>query len=236
LVQWALHHGYDPTSVSLTITWTRAEIQERLGCWINDDFIKAAQEWLDRTSGGFAAAVAHHLWEDILAQMETEFFTNYVQSAVHRWDCPVDTNGDPCRFINFYNCDRCGHEWKCQWTGTCNDDCPSCGDGEYEPTTSIEIDVTAREAGLVSDCRTCVKITEDDWEERFEPGDLLGLEDAEIDNIDERLIWTQVDDFEGDGFLIYPGKHWVNRVGYFLCRRPWHDPQLVVKIPLGDNA
>jgi hypothetical protein len=81
-----------------------------------------------------------------------------------------------------------------------------------------------------------VKITEDDWEERFEPGDLLGLEDAEIANSDEQLIWTQVDDFLGGGFLILPGKHWVNRVGYFLCRRPWHDPQLVVKIPLADNA
>lgn len=141
------------------------------------------------------------------------------------------------RFINSCRCGRCGHEWQDQWSGTCNDDCPCCGDGEYEPIKSIELDM-ARSS--LQDSETGVrhvKITEAEWEERFEPGVSLEVDDPEATKADEHLIWTEVDDSEGDGFLIYPGRHWVKRVGYFVCRHPWDDPQILVKtLPADDDC
>ena len=48
LVHWALSHGYGGgASISLTITWDRDEIEESLGCKVTDDFLRAAQEWLE---------------------------------------------------------------------------------------------------------------------------------------------------------------------------------------------
>jgi len=92
LVHWALSHGYGASSIGLTVTWTRDEIQRRLGCRISDDLLQAAQEWLDRTSGGLAAATAYHLWEDVLAQLRSEFAA-YVANAEDRWNGPVDSDG-----------------------------------------------------------------------------------------------------------------------------------------------
>ncbi len=78
LVRWAMGHGYGTASIGLTITWTRNEIERKLGCRISDDFLQAAQEWLDRTSGGLAAATAYRLWEDILTHLKSQF-ADYVR-------------------------------------------------------------------------------------------------------------------------------------------------------------
>ena len=73
LVEWAMHRGYGTDSVSLTITWTREDMQEALGRQINGEFLALAQDWLDGTSGGFAAASVYHAWEDVLTEMRAMF-------------------------------------------------------------------------------------------------------------------------------------------------------------------
>lgn len=35
-------------------------------------------------------------------------------------------------------------------------------------------------------------------------------------------IWTLVDD-EGDKLLLIPGKHFINRLGYFITEIPWEN-------------
>jgi hypothetical protein len=140
LVHWALSRGYGTGSIGLTITWTRDEIERKLGCRISEDFLQAAQEWLDRTSGGLAASTAYDLWEDVLTQLKSQF-AEYVKNAECRWSGPLDTDGNPCVFVNFYRCERCEHEWQDRWSGTCDSDCPNCGDGGYTPVRSIELDI-----------------------------------------------------------------------------------------------
>jgi hypothetical protein len=140
LVHWALSRGYGTGSIGLTITWTRDEIERKLGCRISEDFLQAAQECLDRTSGGLAASTAYHLWEDVLTQLKSQF-AEYVKNAEPRWSGPLDTDGNPCVFVNFYRCERCEHEWQDRWSGTCDSDCPNCGDGGYTPVRSIELDI-----------------------------------------------------------------------------------------------
>jgi hypothetical protein len=237
LVHWALSRGYGTGSIGLTTTWTRDEIQRRLGCRISDDFLQAAQEWLDRTSGGLAAATAYHLWEDVLAQLKSEFAA-YVTNSEDRWNGPVDSDGAPCFYTNFYRCERCGHQWQDQWSGTCDDDCPACGGGAHEPFKSIELDMTGAYKGMISApglIEGYVKLTEVQWENWFQPGDLLDLGDEDVAKTDERHIWTQVDDPEGDGYFVYPGRHWIDRIGYFIAQHPWDDPQIFVRVPAAEH-
>jgi predicted nucleic acid-binding Zn-ribbon protein len=39
-------------------------------------------------------------------------------------------------FRNFYQCERCGHEWADEWSATCDDDCPRCGARHMSPYKS----------------------------------------------------------------------------------------------------
>lgn len=41
-------------------------------------------------------------------------------------------------FRNYYYCEECKEAWTDEWTGTCNDRCPTCG-REHEPEESREI-------------------------------------------------------------------------------------------------
>ena len=44
----------------------------------------------------------------------------------------------------------------------------------------------------------------------------------ELDYVNTQLnkhVWTWVDTEEGDAIL--SGKHWVNRIGYFITEKPW---------------
>jgi hypothetical protein len=81
-----------------------------------------------------------------------------------------------------------------------------------------------------------VKLTEVQWDKWFKPGDLLDLDDEDAAKTDKHHLWTQVDDPEGDGFFVYPGRHWLNRCGYFIAQRAWDDPQIIVRIPGADDV
>jgi hypothetical protein len=80
-----------------------------------------------------------------------------------------------------------------------------------------------------------VKLTEVQWEKWFQPGNLLDLDDEDVAKTDERHIWTQVDDPEGDGYFVYPGRHWIDRIGYFIAQHPWDDPQIFVRVPAAEH-
>lgn len=40
---------------------------------------------------------------------------------------PLDSDGQPCRYLNYYRCDECDVEWTDEWSCMCDDECPSCG-------------------------------------------------------------------------------------------------------------
>ena len=40
------------------------------------------------------------------------------------------------RFINHYQCPRCGYEWDDEWDCTCDDDCGNCGCRHISPVSS----------------------------------------------------------------------------------------------------
>jgi len=219
----------------MNMQWDRHDIERKLGCKITDEFLQAAQDWLDRTSGGLAAATAYRLWEDVLAQLQLEF-ADYIEGAECRWNGPIDSAGAPCFYVNCYRCVRCEHRWQDQWSGTCDDDCPACGHGAHEPFKSIELDMAGTYQRMISAAglEGYVKLNEAQWEQWFQPGDLLDLDDPEAADADECHIWTQVEDPEGDGFFVYPGRHWLNRSGYFIAKRPWDDPQIFVRVSAHD--
>ena len=67
------------------------------------------------------------------------------------WKGPTDTDGEPCRFMNYYRHEGCEEasksegppEWTMQWSSTCNDECPTCG-AKIEPYESIELDLAGQ--------------------------------------------------------------------------------------------
>ena len=44
----------------------------------------------------------------------------------------------------------------------------------------------------------------------------------------DNLVWTWVDG-EGGTFLL-PGPHFVNRIGYFVCRKPWRNQSQEIQV------
>ena len=42
-------------------------------------------------------------------------------------------------FVNYYRCDRCGHEWTDAWSCQCGDDCPNCGARHMSPYKSDDL-------------------------------------------------------------------------------------------------
>jgi len=44
----------------------------------------------------------------------------------------------PAHFVNYYDCDNCGHSWEDEWSCQCNDKCPECN-REIQPSASKEI-------------------------------------------------------------------------------------------------
>jgi hypothetical protein len=51
--------------------------------------------------------------------------------------------------------------------------------------------------------------------------DILDYED--VKDLDYHVIWTEVDDPEGNGTLLLPGFHFVNRLSYIVSDKPWTD-------------
>ena len=87
----------------------------------------------------------------------------------------------------------------------------------------------------------------DEWVERYAPyGNLFdenasfdgtmyetyGIEYEYVKNYDSNNVWTYV---SGDGDLIIPGLHFVNRMGYFITRAP-HDDNYDLTIDLNDDG
>jgi predicted nucleic acid-binding Zn-ribbon protein len=42
-------------------------------------------------------------------------------------------------FCNYYQCERCGHEWTDEWSCMCDDDCPHCGARHMTPYDSDDL-------------------------------------------------------------------------------------------------
>jgi hypothetical protein len=51
------------------------------------------------------------------------------------WEGALDSDGEPCRWHNHYECDHCVEYWTDDWSCCCNDRCPVC-DRETEPYKS----------------------------------------------------------------------------------------------------
>jgi rubrerythrin len=41
-------------------------------------------------------------------------------------------------FTNYYTCPACGKDWTDEWSATCDDDCPHCGERHISPHRSEE--------------------------------------------------------------------------------------------------
>ena len=50
-------------------------------------------------------------------------------------------------FRNYYQCDRCDHEWQDEWSCMCDDDCPSCGARHMEPFESDNLTTVISQQG-----------------------------------------------------------------------------------------
>jgi hypothetical protein len=42
-------------------------------------------------------------------------------------------------FCNHYRCGSCGCEWSDEWSSTCEDDCPECGERHMTPYVSDDL-------------------------------------------------------------------------------------------------
>lgn len=64
--------------------------------------------------------------------------------------------------------------------------------------------------------------------DRFQPietnnGIFVNFDDTRLKEVGPEFVWTLLD---CDGKLyLAPGKHWVNRVEYILCNKPWKEGQ-----------
>jgi rubrerythrin len=47
---------------------------------------------------------------------------------------------DERRFLNYYRCEECSHEWTDEWSCQCDDTCPECGARDMSPYKSEDID------------------------------------------------------------------------------------------------
>lgn len=57
-----------------------------------------------------------------------------------------------------------------------------------------------------------------------------GAEQDLVFETDEKLVWTEVD---GDGgCFIIAGRHYVNRIQYYICEKPWKEDSQEVIVQL----
>jgi hypothetical protein len=66
-----------------------------------------------------------------------------------------------------------------------------------------------------------------DWEDKFNPGDLLELDDRTAATTDVHHIWTLCETGAGDN-IIGAGRHGVNRIGFYVTAVPWTDDRMVI--------
>jgi hypothetical protein len=49
-------------------------------------------------------------------------------------------------FRSHYHCGDCGTEWDDEWSCYCDDECPSCGSGDWSPVGSDDLTLAIEEA------------------------------------------------------------------------------------------
>ena len=42
-------------------------------------------------------------------------------------------------FLNLYRCERCARVWTDEWSCTCDDQCPHCGERSMSPFNSVDL-------------------------------------------------------------------------------------------------
>lgn len=42
-------------------------------------------------------------------------------------------------YMNHYHCEECGCSWDDEWSCCCDDECPSCGSGDWSPEDSDDL-------------------------------------------------------------------------------------------------
>ena len=83
--------------------------------------------------------------------------------------------------------------------------------------------------------------TLDQWEATYKPTknhlggngaydgmmyETYGAEERYVFGQNDALVWTVLD-VSGKLYLV-PGRHFVNRFGYFVCQQPWKDATITV--------
>ena len=64
----------------------------------------------------------------------------------------------------------------------------------------------------------------------FESFETYGAEQEYVYSLDEKLVWTEV---QGDmSMLLLAGRHFVNRLCYYVCEEPWEtgDEQVLISV------
>jgi hypothetical protein len=50
-------------------------------------------------------------------------------------------------YLNHYQCDDCGTDWDDEWSCCCDDECPTCGSGDWSPYASEDLSVVVQPEG-----------------------------------------------------------------------------------------
>jgi hypothetical protein len=73
-------------------------------------------------------------------------------------------------------------------------------------------------------------ISEDEWYDRYEPGEPNGDFDDWPKDVDPRCLWTLCDDGDGHDFII-SGYSRVNRISFYVTKRP-NETGLLMLVPI----
>ena len=91
------------------------------------------------------------------------------------------------------------------------------------------------------------ELTWEQWESKYKPVinhldkystpemptrmfETYGAEQEYVYSVDEKLVWTEI---QGDmSMLLIAGRHFVNRLGYYICEEPWEtgDEQVLISV------
>jgi hypothetical protein len=85
---------------------------------------------VDRLFGGKNIEWQVAILEDVPDEIKTDALGNLE---------PEDDEEEENRFLNYYKCPRCEHEWTDEWSATCDDDCPNCGCRHVSPYKSEDL-------------------------------------------------------------------------------------------------
>jgi hypothetical protein len=66
-------------------------------------------------------------------------------------------------------------------------------------------------------------LSEDEFVEIYAQKGGCMVEYEDVKDLDCHVVWTEVEDLEGNGTVLLPGFHFVNRVSYLISEKPWTD-------------